>query len=150
MCGCTSNLKAGEQVQRPTDLNKNVGLSGRNGKSGLTNSQIEQDCWDKLYAGKLGQGDPTELLEKCIKDAKAENRSNWVQAGLTFLNNLFGGGDSQPPPPSDQPPPPETKKEFPWGLAIAGGVLVVGTAAFLLLRKSNKAPGASAPSAGGK
>ena len=135
MCGC-SNLKDSEQQARPVDYNKNIGLSGRNGKSGLTQSEIEQDCWKKLMDGKLGEGEPEELLSKCIKKA---NTTNWVSAGLDFLNNIFGGNQTPPPPSDNNQPPPPPAKEPPWGLIIGGSVLALGVGAYFLLRKPKAA-----------
>lgn len=125
MCGCTSNF-VNKTGTLPLNIeNAQIGLTGLpyqlHMKSYLTNSEIEQKCWDS-------SNDPDEILACIEREKKLRNQSYWQQ-GLNWLGELFGPNDSQQGPNPPPSAPPADKKTSPW--VYVGVIAAVGVIGFI-------------------
>ncbi len=119
------------------------------------NRGFEQAAADA--AAQQAQGKLQEAQKKLTEAKTAEEKYKWKNEVATWSQysvvtaayakaamvvfDQCGNAFTQPPPivPIDPPPPLDTGKPTPWGLYIAGGVAVLGTAAFILAKPKKKA-----------
>ena len=91
-------------------------------------TSVGPETWEKLY--KKSKGEKTT--------ATVTNIFNALQTGLTQFAPLFG--KELEVTPSSKPsgtPKPDTKKKFPWGLAIGvtTAIILLGGGAYFVVRK---------------
>jgi len=105
-------------------------------------SMFGKGQWRKVWSAYKKAGGDKRTLDQAVLDKVLGETSD----DTTSYDDTKGGGYTPPPSPTPNPdafnyppPPPPEKSKTGWIIGgIAGGVLVLGTATFFIVRAMNK------------